>query len=423
MKQAVQLSVLAAVNIGIAFVFQWYILTQIGAGIETDALFAGMTLPQFVLAVISGSLMHVLVPLLAGENTDNLRHNAWGFFILVGGGFGLLATILYVSATWWMPITVPGFSSQGQALAVDLTRIQLVGMVFSAVNGVQWATYHAQQKFIWAEFCPIISSILGLVLLIWLLPIYGVTAAAWISTLRLGLQTLLLLPGMGKPVWPDLKSSSISTVWRRIKPLLLGTAYYKTDPFIDRFLLSTASSGSLSLYYLAQQIYSAATQVINKGITVPLVPLLSKLYKAEDKTGFHLIYYRKLLHVGLVSFSGILVLGVFGQNLLGLLIGHGNISTSNVNELWWFMVWLAGMFVGGAMGQVSATSFYATGDVTALTRISMLTYTAYIPCKIIVFFFCGVMGLAIATSVYYITNLLLQIYLLQKKECNEYIKT
>jgi len=242
MKQTVQLGALSAANIGIAFLFQWYVITQLGPGIETDALFAGMTLPQLVLLVISGSLMHVLVPLLAGEEEDRLCHDAWGFLVLVGGLFSLLATILYMTAPWWVPLTVPGFGDAGQALTVELTRIQLIGMVFAAINGVQWAAYHARQQFVWAEFTPILASAFALLLLVWALPRFGVIAAAWISTLRMGLQTLLLAPGMGRPVRPDLKSVAIQKAWKRIKPLLLGTAYYKTDPLIDRFLLSTASS-------------------------------------------------------------------------------------------------------------------------------------------------------------------------------------
>jgi putative peptidoglycan lipid II flippase len=413
-KQTVQLGSLAAVNIGIAFLFQWYVITQLGAGMQTDALFAGMTLPQLVLVVISGSLMHVLVSLLAGEDEDRQRHDAWGFLVLIGGLFGLLATILYVSAPWWVPITVPGFSAEGQALTIELTRIQLIGMVFAAINGVQWAAYHARQQFVWAEFTPILSSVLGLLLLIWLLPIYGVVAAAWISTLRMGLQTLLLAPGMGKPVLPDLKSPTISAAWQRIKPLLLGTAYYKTDPLVDRFLLSTSSNGSLSLYYLAQQIYGAATQVINKAIAAPLVPRLSKLHKAGDKDGFRRAYYRKLLQVAAISLAGLLVVGLVGQNLLDLLVGHGNVSSSNINELWWIMICLGGMFVGGAVGIISSTSFYAAGNTSTPTRISMATYTVYIPCKVVAFYFWGVMGLAIATSIYYIVDLSVQIYLLGK---------
>ena len=415
MKQAIQLGTLSAANIGIAFLFQWYVLTQLGPGTETDALFAGMTLPQLVLAVISGSLMHVLVPLLAGEDEDRLRHDAWGFLILVGGLFGVLATVLYLTAPWWIPLTVPGFDAAGKALTIELTRIQLIGMVFAAVNGVQWAAYHAKQQFVWAEFTPILVSAFALLLLIWALPRYGVVAAAWISTLRMGLQTLLLAPGMGRPVWPDFKSPAISAAWQRIKPLLLGTAYYKTDPLVDRFLLSTAGSGSLSLYYLAQQIYGAVNQVINKAIAAPLVPLLSKLHKAGDAEGFQQAYRRKLMQVGAISLVSLLLLGLFGQAMLVLLVGHGNVSADNVKELWWILIWLGGMFVGGVAGQICSNSFYACGDTITPTRMSMLSYTAYIPCKVAAFYIWGLVGLATATSIYYMTNLSLQVYLLEKK--------
>jgi putative peptidoglycan lipid II flippase len=414
MKQAIQLGTLSVANIGITFLFQWYVLTQLGPGMETDALFVGMTLPQLVLAVISGSLMHVLVPLLAGEDEDRLRHDAWGFVVLVGGLFGLLAAILYVTTEWWIPLTVPGFDEAGKALTVDLTRIQLIGMVFAAINSVQWAAYHARQQFVLAEFTPILASAFALLLLIWLLPRYGVIAAAWINTLRMALQTMLLAPGMGKPVWPDLRSPAISAAWRRIKPLLLGTAYYKTDPLVDRFLLSTASSGSLSLYYLAQQIYGAVGQVLNKAIAAPLVPKLSKLHKAGDRDGFRRTYHRKLWQVAAISLLGLLVVGLLGQDLLDLLVGHGNVSADNVNDLWWIMIWLGGVFVGGAAGQICSSSFYACGDTITPTRMSIFTYTAHIPGKVAAFYFWGAMGLAIATSIYYMINFLLQAYLLRK---------
>ena len=415
MKQLFQLGTLSVINIVISFLFQWYILTNLGPGIETDALFAGMTLPQLVLAVISGSLMHVLVPLFAGEDEHQLRHDAWGFFVLVGSLFGILAATLYVTATLWIPLTVPGFSNAGQLLSIKLTRIQLVGMVFAAINGVQWAAYHARQQFIWAEFTPIMSNLLGLLLLVWALPRYGVVAAAWISTLRMGMQTFLLAPGMGRPMWPDLKSPAILKAWQRIKPLLIGTVYYKTDPLVDRFLLSNASSGSLSLYYLAQQIYSAVGQVINKAITAPLVPMLSKLHRAGDRDGFQLAYHRKLLQIAFISILGLLILGLLGQNLLGILIGHGNVSINNVRELWWTMIWLSGMFVGGAAGQICSSSFYARGDTLTPVRVAIPTYTVYIPSKIATFYLWGVTGLAMATSVYYIVDLSVMLYLLEKK--------
>ena len=408
MKQAVQLGCLSAVNIGLVFLFQFYVLALLGAGVSTDALFAGMTIPQLVLAVISGSLVHVLVPLLASESEESLLRDAWAFMAIVGGGFSLLAATLYILAPFWVPLTVPGFDIAGQNLTVELTRIQLIGMAFTAINGVQWATYHARQQFFWAEFTQILASAAALILLVWALPRLGVIAAAWISTLRLGVQTLLLAPGMGKPIQPDLNSAVIQKAWRRITPLLFGTAYYKTDPLVDRSLLSSTSSGSLSLYYLAYQIYGAANQVVNKALTVPLVPVLSKLHKLGDKEDFWQTYKNKLIQVALISSICFLIFCVLGEVILSYLIGYGNISSKNITELWWIMFWLGGMFIGGALGQISSSSFYASGDTKTPTRIGVYTYTLYIPVKIVSFYIFNVAGLALTTSAFLMVNFICQ---------------
>ncbi len=415
MKLFIQLGFLSATNILIAFLYQWYVLICLGPGHETDALFAGMTIPQLMLAVVSGSLMNVLVPLLSGEIEERFQHDAWAFLALVGGFFSLFAIGLFLLAPFWVPLTVPGFDEKTCALTVNLTRIQLIGMVFTALNGVQWAVYRARQKFLWAELAPILASIFPFLLFIWALPRFGVIAAAWISVLRMGLQTLLLAPGMGRPVRPDLNSVAIREAWQRIKPLMLGTAYYKTDPMVDRFLLSSASSGNLSLYYLAQQIYGAISQVLNKAIAVPLVPALSMLHKEGDKLGFRHIYLQKLLQVGSISLIVLVVLGLFGRALLSLLVGHGSVSSDNVEELWWIMLWLGGMFIGGTMGQITSSTFYSVGDTRTITRMSMFSYTAYIPCKVAAFYLWGILGLALITTIYFMTNLSIQIYILRKK--------
>lgn len=415
MKQTIQLGVLSAANIGIGFLFQWFVFIKLGPGIETDALFAGMTLPQLVLVVISGSLMHVLVPLLAGEEEDRLRHDAWGFLILIGGLFTLLSMLLYITAPWWVPIIVPGFNNAALALTIELTRIQLIGMVFTAINGVQWAAYHARQQFMWTEFSPILASIVALLLLIWALPHFGVLAAAWIGTFRMVLQTVLLAPGMGSPIRPDLKSIFLRQAWQRIRPLLLGTAYYKTDPVIDRYLLSNTGSGSLSLYYLAQQIYGAVGQIINKAIAAPLVPQLSKLNKIGNMNGFQKIYYKILLQVSIISIACSFIFYFFGQAMLDLLVGYGNVNSDNVTDLWRLMILLAGVFVGGVLGQISSSALYALGDTSTPTNIGIYSYSFYIPVKLISFYFFGISGLAIATSAFLIFNFFLQSYFLRKK--------
>ncbi len=77
------------------------------------------------------------------------------------------------------------------------------------------------------------------------------------------------------------------------------------------------------------------------------------------------------------------------------------------------MVALVGFFIGGAMGQITSTTFYAMGDTRTPTRMSIVTYTLYVPAKVIAFMKYGLMGLAVVTSIYLFVNLIIQILLLE----------
>jgi putative peptidoglycan lipid II flippase len=99
---------------------------------------------------------------------------------------------------------------------------------------------------------------------------------------------------------------------------------------------------------------------------------------------------------------------------LNLLIGHGGVTKENVHLLWLIMVALVGFFIGGAMGQITSTTFYAMGDTRTPTRMSIVTYTIYIPAKVVGFMYYGLIGLAVVTSIYLFVNLIVQVLLLER---------
>src|SRR5258705_8037597 len=126
----------------------WYLVTHLGVGFQTDAFFASGALPQLIFLVASFSLTQVLVPLLATEDEENFRLDAWGFFLGVTGFFSLVAAALFVLAGFWVPLLVPGFSDEAKQLTISLSRIQLLGMVGNASIAVLSSVYYARQNFI-----------------------------------------------------------------------------------------------------------------------------------------------------------------------------------------------------------------------------------------------------------------------------------
>lgn len=405
---------LAICNAILAVLMPWYVVTRLGIGVETDAFFASGALPQLIFLVASFSLTQVLVPLLATEDEQTFRRDAWGFFLSVTGLFALLGTILFVLAGFWVPLLVPGFSDQAKLLTVSLSRIQLLGMVGNASVTVLWSVYYARQKFIWAELSPVFANILSLLFLFWTLPHYGIAAAAWATVLNLGLKLAFLTPILGRWQAPQWDSYAMREAWRRVKPFLLGQTYSKSDPLVDRFLTSMSIAGNLSLLYIGQQIYSAITLVITKAISAPTVPRLALAAKSGSWITFRRTYRQRLLWMVGLAVAVFVILLFFGEPLLHLLIGHGGITAQNVQMLWWIMLALTGLLLGGTAGQVTSVAFYAMGDTKTPTMLFVWTFTIYVPIKVLVFFHYGLLGLAVATSAHLIVNFLLQLAVLER---------
>lgn len=413
MKQTVILAFLAGANIFVILLLQWYVITQLGVGSETDALFAGMVVPQLILAVVSSSLTHVLVPVLATTDRGAFYENAWGFFWGISAVFAILALISIATASYWVPWLFPGFTEAGAVLAVRLTRIQLLSMVFTASVSVLWSVYHAQQRFIWAELAALLAGTGALLVVTQTLTHFGIAAAAWAMVLRTALQVVLLLPGLGAPRHPHWRSTAMKDTWKRLRPLLLGASYYRTDLLIDRFLSSLAGTGGLSLLYLGQQIYGVANFLLEKAITSPMVPLLAKQARQCEWLSLRETFRRRLILTALITGAVYLVFILAGEWFLTLLVGHGGVTRENVRALWIIMVALGGLLIGGAMGQITSATFYAIGDTRTPTRLSVLSFTLYVPLKFLAFLRYGLIGLAVATTLYYLGNLFVQIIVLE----------
>lgn len=405
---------LAICSAALAILTPWYVVTRLGVGIETDAFFASGALPQLIFLVASFSLTQVLIPLLATEDEKTFRRDAWGFFLSVTGLFSLLGVVLFVLAGYWVPLLVPGFSDEAKQLAISLSRIQMLAMVGNASVAVLWSVHYARQKFIWAELSPVFANVFSVLFLFWALPQYGIVAAAWANVLNLAIKVGFLMPLLGRWQSPQWNSYAMREAWRRVKPFLLGQTYSKSDPLVDRFLTSMSTAGNLSLLYIGQQIFSAINLIITKAISAPTVPRLALAAKSGEWISFRRTYRQRLWWMAGLGMAASVILLVFGESLLHLMIGHGGITAQNVRMLWWIMLALSGLLIGGTAGQVTSVAFYAMGDTKTPTMLFIWTFTIYIPIKVLVFLHYGLVGLAVATSAHLLLNFLLQFIVLER---------
>jgi putative peptidoglycan lipid II flippase len=395
LRSTTLLLLLSTANIVGGFLLQWYTLTTLGAGVETDALFAGLALPQAVLAIMASSFMHVLVPLLSGEDDLRFRRSAWAFATLTLATFLVLGLVLGLLAPSWVPLVAPGLRGTARSLTIHLARVQLVAMVFTAMAGVLWAIHRARRNFIWAECAPLLGTLAAWPLLILGLPRWGIDAAAWVQVVRLGLHAGLLVPGLG--AFPGLSGGldSLGEVWHGLRTLMIGTIYYRTEPLVDRALSSLAPSGDLSLYYLCQQVSAAAMQVANNGLIAPLVPALAEDAKTHRWAAFGVRFRRGVVILLAAAAAGYLVLVLGGRSVIAMTSAPENALFSRA---WWLVAGLAGVFVAGPVAESFRTAFYATGNTATPVRVDVSVFTVGLALKVVGFALFGIWGMALAAS-------------------------
>jgi putative peptidoglycan lipid II flippase len=405
----------AVVTILATLAIHWSVITHLGIGVETDAFFAAMIVPQLLLVLMTSSLLHVLVPLLATqEEGDELRAELSGILLIVFVGALAAATVLWAFSPLWVRWLVPGFTREGRELTVALTRIQVLGLMFGAADCVLRAACRARRRFIWAEASTAGANVFGLLILMWALPRYGVFAAAWISILRIALPVLVMWPLVGGWSRPTLWSPIRSEALRRFKPLLLSGSAGHVTVIITRQLASLAPTGGLSLLSISQQFYGTVNTVKDKALVIPISPALAMHAKEGRWDSFRALYRQRVIVMGLASATGYLILILFGQRLMEFALARGGMTTERVSSLWWILTALGLAYISNALGQPIFAAFCARGDTKTPVRLAMIFHAVNIPTRAIMFWFYGLFGMAIIMSVSSAIALLVNLIFLER---------
>jgi len=401
------LFLLAGCNVAVAFLLQLMVFASIGPGKETDAFVAASTVPQLLLGIVSIALSSTLVPWFSGMRSDQQNEDVWLLLLILGGLFFAVSLFFFATATWWVALLFPGFDVRTEALCADLLRIQMFSLVFSTGNAAISAVCQARSQFRRVEFIVLASLLLAIGFLYVALPEYGVVAAAWASLLLALTQMILLLPILGVPVNIWTSGGDLAKLWRRIKPILAGNAYSKTDILVDRYLVSMGRAGDMSLLGLAQLIFSGVSGVLSKIWGQTAIPGLSIFAKQGDRSGFVRLLRNRLLILLVVPSMLYLALLLLGKPVLSIVNDYGKMTPANMDTLWMLMAYLGGAFVFGCAGTVISGAFYAMADTRTPMRVSVAVFTLFIFVKYEAFVAAGAVGVAIAISVYYAVNAIL----------------
>jgi peptidoglycan biosynthesis protein MviN/MurJ (putative lipid II flippase) len=248
----------------------------------------------------------------------------------------------------------------------------------------------------------------------------GIEGAAWLFSLRSFISALSLWSALrlGMPILassPERRDAARSALL-----LLAGSSIYKLGPLVDRFWTSQGPVGSLTLYNLAIAGAGAVATVLERAISMPVIPGLSRLWQAEDTAGFRRAYRGVLVRIFGLMLPVTLALVLLREPTTMMAGSLLAIAPAKAIMIFWVGAALVGTIVAGAAGSTVASAFYAMGDTVTPVRIGVAGFVFGLGLKAVGFLAFGVVGLALATSAYYIFNFSVMAILLERRlnECN-----
>ncbi|MDR5710179.1 MAG: murein biosynthesis integral membrane protein MurJ [Armatimonadota bacterium] len=259
-----------------------------GAGDAKGAYVVAYSVPFLVQRLLlGGTLSVVFIPVLTRLRGDDRERaevisRLTGLVLILGGSMVLLGQIL---APWIIPLAAPGFGAHPTALAVSLTRILFVAMVFLALALYLTGYLQAHERFTVPAFAPLLFNLTVIGATLGFGPRLGIHGLALAWVLGTAAQFLVQLPaarraGFRFRISLGLRHPAVREVVQLALPAMLGLAVVELNAYVDRvfasFLRPNGTVNAVAVLDYAYEVVQAPVGFFAISIATALFPTLSR---------------------------------------------------------------------------------------------------------------------------------------------------
>lgn len=394
-----------------------------GASSVTDAYLISITIPSVIFGFIGAGIATGYIPMyskiekLEGSNEGNKYTNNLVNILIV------LCTALFI---FGLAFTVPivklfasGFEGETLELAINFTRVTLVGMYFTGLISVFNGFLQIKGNYTipaligfpmnFFTIIAIIISSKGNVLLL----SFG-TVIATASQLLLVLPFAYKKGYKYKPVF-DLKDKHIKNMVYIALPIIIGVSVNQINILVDRTLASRVAEGGISALNYANRLNGFVQGIFVLSITTALYPMISKMVAEDNMDGLKKSVSEAISGINLLVIPAIVGFMVFSEPIIRLLFDRGKFDAQAITMTSGALFFYSLGMIGFGLREVLSRAFYSLQDTKTPAINAAIAVVLNIILNIILSRIMGIDGLALATSISAISGTLLLFTSLRKK--------
>ncbi len=410
----------------IGYVRELYVAWTFGAGVQTDAFYAGFTIPDFLMYLVAGGATSItFISIYTRFLTDDKReeaHQAFSVVITVmsailGAGVVLMEIFTPQITHWWFD----KFNPEQLRLCVHITRIILPMQIFFYIGGVLSAVLYSRRLFLLPSLGPILYNAFIIAGGVLLSRRIGSSSLAWgaLAGAFFG-QFVLYAIGAARAgaryrISFDVHNPAFRDWVRLSVPLMLGLSLVTVDDwFIRRF--ASGGIGDIARLSFAKKLFNVPIAILGQAVSQASLPFFARLFNEKRLRELTEIVNASVYRTAALSLLATSFMMATALPLIDLAYRHGSFRFSDSKATATYFFWFSLSLVFWSAQGLYARAFYATGNtLTPMIASTLITIASY-PMYAGLYRVYSVVGLAIASDLGITANCIVMAVLLNRRK-------
>ncbi len=400
-----------------------------------DAYTAAFTIPDFMFFILtSGALAVSFIPVFNQRLATGNKKSAWE---LSSSLLNLLALLTLITSVLIMIfadpliryVVSPGLDESGMILAINMTRVIAINPFLFSIATVLTSIQQAVGRFVFYSFAPAIYNIGIIIGITWFTGginlfgvqlfeggIMGVALGVILRAVMQLIVSLIGLFGLGFDYEFNIRwrNQGFQTILRLLPPRSLDQGIDYVNAIVNTNLSSRMGAGAVRSFNQASSLHQMPVNLIGVAISTAFFPKLTEELGTGDNNEFYNTF-RKALRTIIWIAMPVAIIAFFTRGYVTSFIS--NIGNNNQNgTIASVLGTLCIAIFARSVFHIASRGFYAYQDTKTPFRVSIIAIGLTILLSISFYLLgWGVDGLGLAQSIGAIIEIIILLFILQRK--------
>lgn len=423
-KSTFIIMIVSLVSRALGFIRDMLIAKNFGAGMYTDAYNIAVTIPETIFTLVGLAISTAFLPMLSKIKAKDGQKDMYSFANNVINILFLASLVLFIITSIFAKeivfILANGFSEEAALLAIKLTRITLINLLFLSINACFTSLLQVNEDFV-------IPAILGLFfnlpMITYLLvfnnyDIVGLTIANVIGNFfRVAVQIPSLIKhGYKYKFSINYKDERLKAILLLIIPVIIGAGANSLNMVVDKNIASSLDVGSISALDYAQKLIIFINSIITTSIASVVYPMMANMRNNDDTNGFIEILRKSIVYLAILLIPITVGIIIFDREIVEIVYARGEFKEYALNLTTSALLGYGlGIFFTG-MRDILNSTLFSMGKTKVTTINGVIGVVINVIFCIVLSKYMGVMGIALASVIAMIVTSILLFISIMKLE-------